>query len=87
MLGQLRSRLFTIPAASLATAVLISTAVVTLVFGYWARWQVWLYRLWGGTVLFIFGARVKVRGRRAERDSFIENLLSVKRQRAGGAVA
>ena len=54
--------LFTIPAASLATAVLISTAVVTLVFGYWARWQEWLYRLWGGTVLFIFGARVKVRG-------------------------
>ncbi|HEY3441167.1 MAG TPA: lysophospholipid acyltransferase family protein [Paludibaculum sp.] len=62
MLGRLRSRLFTIPAASLATAVLISTAVVTLVFGYWARWQEWLYRLWGGTVLFIFGARVRVRG-------------------------
>jgi len=60
--GELRSRLWTIPLASLATAVLVSTAVITLLFGYWERWQVWLYRLWGGLVLYIFGAKVTVHG-------------------------
>ncbi|MBI5280164.1 MAG: 1-acyl-sn-glycerol-3-phosphate acyltransferase [Candidatus Solibacter usitatus] len=41
---------------------LISTAVVTSVFQPWGRWQEWLYRTWGATVLAIFGARVRVRG-------------------------
>ncbi len=61
-LGYIRSWLFTIPAAVLATAVLITTAVVTSVFSSAPRWQVFLYRLWGSTVLAIFGARVRVTG-------------------------
>lgn len=61
-LGHLRSRLFTIPVAVLATMVLISTAVVSSVFAAEGRWQTWLYRLWASSVLAIFGARVRVRG-------------------------
>jgi 1-acyl-sn-glycerol-3-phosphate acyltransferase len=61
-LGYLRSWLFTIPAAVLATAVLITTAVVTSVFAAGGRWQIFLYRLWGSTVLAIFGAGVRVIG-------------------------
>lgn len=61
-LGHLRSRLFTIPVAVLATAVLVTTAVVTSVFAPEGRWQRFLYRLWGGTVLGIFGAHGRVVG-------------------------
>lgn len=61
-LGHLRSRLYTIPVAVLATAVLVTTAVVTSVVSPEGRWQRFLYRLWGGTVLGIFGARGRVVG-------------------------
>lgn len=61
-LGYIRSWLFTIPVAVFATAVLITTAVVTSVFAPGGRWQIFLYRLWGSTVLAIFGARVRVTG-------------------------
>lgn len=61
-LGYVRSWLFTIPAASLASAVLITTAVVTSVFAPGPRWQNFLYRLWGKVVLAIFGTRVRVTG-------------------------
>jgi 1-acyl-sn-glycerol-3-phosphate acyltransferase len=59
--GYIRSWLYTIPVASLATAVLITTAVTTAVFAT-GPWQAFLYRLWGTTVCAIFGARVRVRG-------------------------
>ncbi len=61
-LGYVRSWLYTIPVAVLATAVLITTAIVTSVFAPGARWQTFLYRLWGKTVLAIFGARLRVVG-------------------------
>jgi 1-acyl-sn-glycerol-3-phosphate acyltransferase len=74
-LGYIRSWLYTIPVAVLATAVLITTAVVTSVFAAGGRWQVFLYRLWGSTVLGIFGARVRVKG--AERLSPGQNYVIV----------
>jgi 1-acyl-sn-glycerol-3-phosphate acyltransferase len=61
-LGYLRSWLFTIPAAVLATAAFITTAVATSVFAPNGAWQVFLYRLWASTVLALFGARVRVTG-------------------------
>jgi 1-acyl-sn-glycerol-3-phosphate acyltransferase len=63
--GYVRSWLFTTPLATLVTALLMSTAVVSTIFGQAGRWQSFLYRLWGTWVLAIFGARVTVRG--AER--------------------
>lgn len=61
-LGYVRSWLYHIPFAALATAVLITTAVVTSVVAPAGRWQVFLYRLWARSVLFFFGARPTVRG-------------------------
>jgi 1-acyl-sn-glycerol-3-phosphate acyltransferase len=63
--GYVRSWLYTTPAATLVTAVLITTAVVSSVFAPGGRWQTMLAHAWGATVLRIFGARVRVSG--AER--------------------
>lgn len=63
--GYIRSWLWTIPAASLVTAVLITVAILTSPFAPSGRWQTQLYRLWARTVLALFGVRVHVRG--AER--------------------
>jgi 1-acyl-sn-glycerol-3-phosphate acyltransferase len=61
-LGRLRSWLFTIPLASLATAFLITVAIATSVAAPAGRWQRFLYRLWGRAVLGIAGAKVRVCG-------------------------
>jgi len=60
--GYLRSWLFTIPAASLVTAALITLAVATSPFAPAGPWQARLYRLWARAVLALFGARVRVTG-------------------------
>ncbi len=60
--GYLRSWLFTIPAASLVTAALITLAVATSPFAPAGPWQTRLYRLWARAVLALFGARVRVSG-------------------------
>jgi len=60
--GYLRSWLWTIPAASLVTAVLITLAVATAPLAPSGPWQTRLYRLWARAVLAIFGARVRVTG-------------------------
>jgi 1-acyl-sn-glycerol-3-phosphate acyltransferase len=61
-LGHLRSWLFTIPLASLVTAVMITVAAGTSAVAPAGRWQRFLYRAWGRMVLGIAGARVRVRG-------------------------
>lgn len=61
-LGHLRSLLFTIPVAVTVTAVMITIAVVTSVFAPSGPWQRFLYRSWASMVLFVIGARVRVRG-------------------------
>jgi 1-acyl-sn-glycerol-3-phosphate acyltransferase len=63
--GYLRSWLWTIPAASVVTAVLITAAVLTSPFAPSGPVQTRLYRLWARAVLALFGARVRVLG--AER--------------------
>lgn len=79
--GYLRSWLWTIPAASAVTAVLITVAIATSPFAPAGPWQERLYRLWARAVLFLFGARVRVRG--AERLNprghyvFVSNHLSL----------
>lgn len=60
--GHLRSLLFTIPVAVSTTAAMITIAVVTSVFAPSGAWQRFLYRKWASMVLFIIGARVRVRG-------------------------
>lgn len=60
--GYLRSWLFTIPAASLVTASLITLAVATSPFAPAGPWQTRLYRLWARAVLALFGARLRVSG-------------------------
>lgn len=60
--GYVRSWLWTIPAASVVTAVLITTAVVTSPFAASGPWQTRLYRFWARAVLALFGARVRVSG-------------------------
>jgi 1-acyl-sn-glycerol-3-phosphate acyltransferase len=60
--GYLRSWLWTIPAASLVTAFLITLAIATSPFAPAGRWQTRLYRLWARAVLAIFGVRVRVTG-------------------------
>lgn len=60
--GYLRSWLFTIPAASLVTAALITLAIATSPFAPAGPWQTRLYRLWARAVLALFGARVRVSG-------------------------
>jgi len=59
--GYLRSWLWTIPAASLVTAALVTLAVVTSPFAP-AAWQTRLYRLWARAVLKLFGVRVRTTG-------------------------
>lgn len=61
-LGHLRSWIFTIPVAVATTAVMITIAVVTSVAAPAGAWQRFLYRKWASMVLFIVGARVRVRG-------------------------
>jgi 1-acyl-sn-glycerol-3-phosphate acyltransferase len=61
-LGHIRSWLYTIPVAVLATSILITISVVTSVVAPTGRWQKFLYRLWAATVLAIFGVKPKVRG-------------------------
>lgn len=79
--GYVRSWIWTIPAASVVTAVLITVAVATSPFAPAGRWQTWLYRLWARAVLALFGARVRVSG--GERLSpqghyvFVSNHLSL----------
>jgi len=79
--GYVRSWIWTIPAASVVTAVLITTAVATSPFAPAGRWQTRLYRLWARAVLALFGARVRVSG--GERLSprghyvFVSNHLSL----------
>lgn len=79
--GYLRSWLWTIPAASAVTAILITTAIATSPFAPAGPWQTRLYRLWARAVLALFGARVRVRG--AERLApdghyvFVSNHLSL----------
>lgn len=60
--GHLRSLIFTIPVAVTATAVMITIAVVSSLFVPAGAWQRFLYRKWASMVLFIVGARVRVRG-------------------------
>ncbi|MCS7043619.1 MAG: 1-acyl-sn-glycerol-3-phosphate acyltransferase [Bryobacteraceae bacterium] len=60
--GYLRSWLWTIPAASLVTAVLITAAIATSPFAPAGPWQTRLYRLWARAVLALFGVRVRVTG-------------------------
>ena len=60
--GHVRSWLWTIPIASLATAVLVTAAVVTALIAPGGRRQQWFQHLWGATVLGIVGAKVRVIG-------------------------
>lgn len=60
--GYLRSWLWTIPAASLVTAVLITVAIATSPFAPAGAWQTRLYRLWARAVLALFGVRLRVTG-------------------------
>jgi len=60
--GYLRSWLWTIPAAGIVTAVLVTLAVATAPWAPAGPWQTRLYRLWARAVLAIFGARVRVTG-------------------------
>lgn len=60
--GYVRSWLFTIPAAVLVTALLVTLAVITAPVAAAGGWQRWLYRCWAGAVLGLFGARVRVVG-------------------------
>ena len=61
-LGHLRSLLFTIPAAMLVTAVMISIAVISGIVYPSFEWQRTLYHGWASALLFIFGAKLKVVG-------------------------
>ena len=60
--GHLRSLVFTIPVAVTATAIMITIAVVSTLTFPSGAWQRFLYRKWASMVLFIAGARVRVRG-------------------------
>lgn len=60
--GYLRSWLWTIPAASLVTAFLITVAMATSPVAPAGAWQTRLYRLWARAVLAIFGVRVRITG-------------------------
>lgn len=60
--GYLRSRLWTIPAASLVTAFLITVAMATSPVAPSGTWQTRLYRLWARAVLAVFGVRVRASG-------------------------
>lgn len=60
--GYLRSWLFTIPAASIVTAALITLAAASSPLAPSGLWQTRLYRLWARAVLSLFGARVRVSG-------------------------
>lgn len=61
-LGHLRSWLWTIPVATLTTAVLITAAVIVALVAPGGRRQQWFQHKWGAAVLWIVGARVKVVG-------------------------
>ena len=61
-LSQLRSWLWTIPAAMLTTAALITAAVGVVLVAPGGRRQQWFQHKWGAAVLGIVGARVTVVG-------------------------